>query len=80
MESLDYRYHTICINKGLAFYKDDGSVEVIVSHKDTGHKNWLDTCGHYEGTMCWRWYRLEEGSKAIEPVCEIVSLASLSVT
>ena len=80
MESLDYRYHTICINKGSAFYKDDGSVEVIVSHKDTGHKNWLDTCGHYEGTMCWRWYRLEEGSKAIEPVCEIVSLASLSVT
>lgn len=78
MESLDYRYHTICINKGSAHYKDDKSVQIIVAHKNPGHKNWLNTCGHFEGTMCWRWYRLEEGSKAIEPTCELVSLASLN--
>ncbi len=32
MESLDYRYFNICINKGNAQYNEDGSVEVIVTH------------------------------------------------
>ena len=77
MESLDYRYHTICINKKTAIYNDDLSVRIIVSHKDNGYKNWLNTCGHVEGTMCWRWYRLRQGSQAVEPTCKIVSVESL---
>jgi len=57
MESLDYRYFTICINGGQAHYNPDGSVTVIVAHVDPGKPNWLETAGHEEGTMCWRWYR-----------------------
>jgi len=78
MESLDYRYFTICINKGNAHYEEDGSVIVIVSHKDPGVKNWINTCQHFEGTMCWRWYRLANGEKAIEPYCEVIDQKSLS--
>lgn len=72
MESLDYRYFTICVNKTSAVYEPDDSVKVIVSHSDPGHPNWLNTCGHSEGTMCWRWYRLKEGENAVEPACTII--------
>ncbi len=45
---------------GDATYNDDGSVQIIVSHQDPGLPNWIETCKHKEGTMCWRWYRLEK--------------------
>lgn len=77
MESLDYRYFNICISKGNAVYNDDGSVRIIVSHKDPGLPNWIETCGHNEGTMCWRWYRLSEGEKPVEPECIVVKLVDL---
>lgn len=60
MESLDYRYHTICINSQTAKLNDDGTVTVVVAHQYPGVKNWIETAGHTEGTMCWRWYRLTE--------------------
>jgi hypothetical protein len=71
MESLDYRYFTICINKAGAEYEQDGSVRIIVAHHDPGLPNWINTCGHREGTMLWRWYRLEEGEVAPEPMCRV---------
>lgn len=77
MESLDYRYHTICISKGTALYEPDGSIKVIVTDKDPGVKNWLNTCNHLEGTMCWRWYRLEKEGTEIQPTCEVVKFESL---
>ncbi len=74
MESLDYRYFTICINKASAKYEPDGSVKVIVAHSDPGMPNWINTCGHYEGTMLWRWYRLKPGVLAPEPQCRVIPL------
>ena len=56
MESLDYRYFNVCINSFTAV-SDENNVVVIVSHTDPGHPNWIQTAGHNEGTMCWRWYR-----------------------
>lgn len=55
MESLDYRHHTIHVNKHTAHYNPDGSVRVVVSHTDPGVPNWIETAGHNMGTMCWRW-------------------------
>jgi len=55
MESLDYRYHNIHVNKHTAHYEPDGSVRVVVSHTDPGVPNWIETAGHRMGTMCWRW-------------------------
>ncbi|MEM9667770.1 MAG: DUF1214 domain-containing protein [Pseudomonadota bacterium] len=59
MESLDYTRHTIHTNKHLATYREDGSVVVIVAHKDPElvNTNWISTVGHELGTMCWRWVR-----------------------
>ena len=77
MESLDYRYFNICLNKASAKYEEDGSVRLIVSPTDPGHPNWIDTCGHTEGTMCWRWYRLKEGAKPVTPDCQVIQFKDL---
>lgn len=55
MESLDYRYHTIHVNKHTATYRPDGGVRLVISHTDPGVPNWIETAGHGLGTMCWRW-------------------------
>jgi len=75
MESLDYRYFHICISRGNAHFEPDGSVRIYVSHHDPGHPNWIQTCGHREGTMCWRWYRLKGGAEIMEEVpCEVIKI------
>jgi hypothetical protein len=77
MESLDYRYHHISINKSTARYEPGGKVRIVVSHKDPGLPNWIETADHKEGTMCWRWYRLHEGSAPAEPRCRTVKISDL---
>jgi len=79
MESLDYRYHNICINKNSARYEADGTVRLVVSYQDPGHGNWIETANHREGTMCWRWYRIHKGAQAVEPSCRLVKLNELSI-
>jgi len=78
MESLDYRYFTICINKSSAVYKPDGSVKIIVAHRDQGIPNWINTCGHGEGTMLWRWYRIRPGEKPVQPECRVIKIGDLA--
>ena len=74
LESLDYRYHKIHVNKHTAVYADDGSVEIVVAHEDPGHPNWLDPCGHAEGTMCARWIRAKDHP---QPETRVVKLEAL---
>ncbi|MFH0757451.1 MAG: DUF1214 domain-containing protein [Bacteroidota bacterium] len=78
MESLDYRYHNICINASNASYGPDGSVRVLVSHTDPGLPNWIETAHHPEGTMCWRWYRIHQGARPVQPSCRVVKTTELS--
>lgn len=75
MESLDYRYHRIHTNKHLADYEPDGSVRIIVAHTDPKMPNWLETTGHFEGTMCFRWVRSEETP---QPNTRVVRFAELN--
>lgn len=60
MESLDYRYHRIHVNRHTAHYEPDGSVRIHVAHRDPGLPNWIQTAGHQTGTMCWRWIGAHE--------------------
>jgi hypothetical protein len=57
MESLDYRYHRTHVNKHSAVPGEDGSVTIVVAHGDPGPKypNALETAGHREGGMLFRW-------------------------
>jgi hypothetical protein len=80
MESLDYRYFPISVNKYSAVRDPDGVVRILVAHH--GHRrpqadrplNVLDTCGHDRGTMCLRWVRAADHP---EPRSRVVSLETL---
>jgi hypothetical protein len=74
MESLDYRYHRIHVNKHTARYRDDGSVRIVVAHEDPGVPNWVETAGHAQGTMCFRWIRAEHHP---QPQTRVVKLSEL---
>jgi hypothetical protein len=76
MESLDYRYFKICVNKHSARYRPDGSVRIIVAHQDPGCDNWIDTAGHEFGTMCFRWIR---AAAHPQPRTRLVPFASLGI-
>jgi hypothetical protein len=57
MESLEFRFFQISVNKFTAHYEDDGSVVIVVAHQDPGPKypNWLNTLGHDQGGMLGRY-------------------------
>ena len=74
MESLDYRYLPVCINKHTARYNPDGSVTLVIASSDSGVGNFLYTAGHERGTMLLRWTRARHHPI---PTCRLVKLASL---
>jgi len=53
MQSLDYRFFDVCVNKFTAVPSPDGAIEIVIAHQDPGpaYPNWLDTCGHDQGGM-----------------------------
>lgn len=77
LESLDYRYFPVHLNKHMATYNTDGSVRIVVSKNKPASPiaNWLDTCGRNEGTMCVRWIR---STSFPEPKTTVVKLNSLA--
>jgi len=75
MESLEYRYVQIHVNKHTAKYRADGGVSIVVSGSDPKCKNWLDTTGHREGTMAFRWIG---ANRIVHPRCKVVKLTELA--
>ncbi len=75
MESLDYRHHTIHLNRHTARYEEDGSVRIVVAHRDPGLPNWISTAGHAQGTMCLRWIHAQEHP---QPRTRVVRLDALA--
>ncbi len=73
MESLEYRYVDIHVNKHTATYREDGSVQIAVAQRDPELDNWLDTTGHREGTMAFRWIGAE---RIVQPRCRVEKLSS----
>lgn len=55
MESFDYRFRQISVNGHSARLESDGSIKIICAERDPGVGNWIDTCGHKEGTALLRW-------------------------
>jgi len=74
MESLDFRYGHVCINKETAHHEPDGSIKVIFSARNPGHPNWLDTAGHACGTMCFRMVGAKEPAEVNTRIVQLNSL------
>ena len=55
-ESLDFANRIISLNHRQAVPSPDGRLRVVISHSDPGVPNWLDTTGHNEGLLTYRWF------------------------
>ena len=79
MESLDYRYQRIHVNKHGARREPDGSVRIVVAHRDPGprHPNWLSTAGHSEGGMLFRWVEAKEHPPIETRLVKLSELAAM---
>ena len=53
-------------------YEDDGSWEIVVADRDPGHPNWVETQGHTEGLLWFRWFLPAETPG--RPTTEVVPL------
>ena len=74
----DYRYRPASLNRKQMKADAEGRFRFIVAHEDPGVPNWIDTEGHMAGTLYWR-FLLPKGELE-QPLCEVVSLASLLET
>jgi hypothetical protein len=77
MESLDYRYHRISVNKDTALYQADGSVRLVIAESDPGCANWLTTAGHSEGAMLLRYVEAEDYPPIATRLVSVADLVSL---
>ena len=73
-ESLDYRYLPVHVNNHTARLNQDGTVTVVLAATDPGIGNFLDTAGHGNGALMWRWVRSDAHPI---PRCRVAKIAEL---
>lgn len=56
--SLDYVHHQTSLTADQAVVTSDGLIHLVVCERDPGLANWVETLGHREGIMQFRWQRL----------------------
>jgi hypothetical protein len=74
-ESLDYVNHTASLNGHQAARSSDGRYRLVIALEDPGVPNWLDSVGHPEGIIVYR-YQLAGKTNPI-PVAKLVKLSEL---
>lgn len=76
LQTFDYLRHPASLNRAQAVADADGSVQVVIAHRDPGVPNWLSTEGRPFGLVFWR-FMLPSGP--IEtPAAAVVPVASLA--
>jgi hypothetical protein len=70
-ETIDYANRQSSLNGHQAVVDGDGVFRAVVSHTDPGVANWLDTAGHSQGPMIFRWLRAQG---APVPTTRVVSV------
>jgi hypothetical protein len=74
-EPLSYGDQRSNVNNGTVELEDDGSVRVVIGGSGGGAANWMDTRGHREGTMLFRWSRTDDPVPKLEArrvkVCDL---------
>jgi hypothetical protein len=75
MQTFDYLRGPVSLNRAQARPEADGSIRVVIAHRDPGVPNWLSTEGRPFGLVFWR-FMLPEGPIAT-PTAEVVPVDSL---
>lgn len=77
--STDYEDHQTSLNKSQSHADPDGKFRYVISERNPGVANWLETCGHPQGVMMLRWQRLSRDlTEADGPVVEVVPFDELA--
>ena len=75
MQTLDYRNLTSSLNASQLQLEGDGTYRIVISARDPGVPNWLDTDGHAEGSIFWRFLLPE--SDPPKPECVVMPVDEL---
>ncbi len=76
--SLDYETHTSSLSLDQMFCSGDDRCYAVVSHRDPGIQNWLDTEGHRRGLIFLRWQGLKMAlPESLHPQAELVEFSRL---
>lgn len=73
--SLDYTGHQTSLNNTQAQADPDGMIRMVVSERNPGVTNWIETVGHPRGILQFRWQRTSrEFTPADGPTVEVVGI------
>ncbi len=76
--STDYEHHQTSLTTAQSHVDPDGKLRYVVSERNPGIANWLETCGHPQGVMMLRWQRLSRDlTEADGPTVEVVPFDEL---
>ena len=82
--STDYEHHQTSLTRAQSHVGQDGMLRYVVSERDPGIANWLETTGHASGVMMLRWQRVTrplddaDGPRvSVVPVASLASMPSL---
>ncbi|MGM7645491.1 hypothetical protein ACSVDM_11390 [Nocardia sp. JW2] len=77
--SLDYVNHQTSLNHAQAQVDPDGMIRMVVSKRDPGITNWIETTGRTRGILQFRWQRTDQPmTEADGPRVELVDLAEVA--
>jgi hypothetical protein len=83
METLDFRFGPVSLNRSTASVQGNGGLRLVVAHDDPGVPNWLDTAGHDNGTIVWRWNYPQDSLPAprtrVVPISQVANLGPIDV-
>ena len=58
--SLDYVNHQTSLNSHQAQVDSDGMIRLVVSRRNPGVTNWIETTGRARGILQFRWQRVDD--------------------
>lgn len=73
-QTLDWANFTSSTNGDQAWPSSDGRYRLVIARKDPGVPNWLDTAGHREGVIVYRYHKPESNPL---PTVRLVKLSAL---
>jgi hypothetical protein len=76
MQTLEYRSRRSSLNSAQMQLGDGGAFRIVISERDPGVANWIDTGGHRRGTMFWRFLLPKEDPAT--PQCRVVPVSEVS--
>ncbi len=76
--STDYEHHQTSMTRAQSVVSGDGLLRYVISERNPGVANWLETTGHRRGVMMMRWQRLNPNPDVGAPTVELVDFDTLA--